>query len=48
MLKDGVRRDLVEHPLQSGSPRLDEVAIEAADGLLLRRRRYHDAGVVVV
>lgn len=48
VLQDRVRRRLGQHLLQRHAPRLDEVGVEAADRLFLRRRRHHGARVVAV
>lgn len=48
MLENRVCRDFVQHPLKSSPPRLDEVRIETAHRLLLRRRGDNNTGVVVM
>ena len=48
VVEDGVGGDLVQHALEGLSPRLDELGVEAADGLLLGGRGDDDAGVVGV
>jgi hypothetical protein len=47
-LQRRVMRHLVHHLLQRRAPALDKTAVEPAYGLLLRRRRHHDARVVAV
>jgi hypothetical protein len=48
MLQRRVRGRLVEHFLESRASRLNEIALEATDGLLLWRRRHHDTRIVGV
>jgi hypothetical protein len=46
VLQGRVPSSLVQHPLQRRPTTLDKVAVEAADGLLLRRRRDDEPGIV--
>lgn len=48
MLKNGMRRNLVDHALQSSSSRFYKVGIETANGLFLWWWGNDDTGVVVV
>jgi hypothetical protein len=48
VLQDGVCGGAVQHALEGSAPRLDEIGLEAADGLLLGRRGDDDARAVVV
>lgn len=48
VLKDRVRGGLLEHSFQGGAAGFHEVAVEAADGLLVWRWRDYDARVTIV
>lgn len=48
MLEYRVSSSLIEHAFKSCTARLDEVGIEATNGLLLRRRRDDNAGIATV
>lgn len=48
MLKNGMRRNLVDHALQGSSSRFYKVGIETANGLFLWWWGNYDTGIVVV